>query len=164
MGTQSPSGLLHIYSLSAGGTLLKVHGGDFVTEDALIVLGSGRVGIARDDSPTHLLDVGNAGAYCNGGAWVNGSSREYKENFNEITEEQALEVLTDLVPTSFTYKTDSEEVYLGFIAEDVPDLVATNDRKGLVAMDIVAVLTKVVQTQQEQINDLRETIEELQQR
>ncbi len=49
-------------------------------------------------------------------------------------------------------------------ADHVPDLVATNDRKGLVAMDIVAVLTKVVQTQQEQINDLRETIEEFQQR
>ncbi len=49
-------------------------------------------------------------------------------------------------------------------ADDVPDLVATNDRKNLVAMDIVAVLTKVVQTQQEQINDQRETIEEFQQR
>jgi hypothetical protein len=110
------------------------------------------------------LDVGISGAYCDGGAWVNGSSRSYKENITDLTEEQALDVLTDLVPTSFTYKTDSEEVYLGFIAEDVPDLVATNDRKGLVAMDIVAVLTKVVQTQQEQINDLQETIEELQQR
>jgi hypothetical protein len=34
---------------------------------------------------------------------------------------------------------------VGFIAEDVPDLVSTKDRKGLSPMDIVAVLTKVVQ-------------------
>jgi hypothetical protein len=34
---------------------------------------------------------------------------------------------------------------VGFIAEDVPELVATKDRKGLSPMDIVAVLTKVVQ-------------------
>ncbi len=37
---------------------------------------------------------------------------------------------------------------MGFIAEDVPDLIATKDRKGLSPMDIVAVLTKVVQEQQ----------------
>jgi hypothetical protein len=34
---------------------------------------------------------------------------------------------------------------VGFIAEDVPALVATADRKGLSPMDVVAVLTKVVQ-------------------
>lgn len=37
---------------------------------------------------------------------------------------------------------------MGFIAEDVPDLVATPNRKSLSPMDIVAVLTKVVQEQQ----------------
>ena len=37
------------------------------------------------------------------------------------------------------------EKRVGFIAEEVPDLVATKDRKGLSPMDIVAVLTKVVQ-------------------
>jgi UDP-N-acetyl-D-mannosaminuronate dehydrogenase len=106
--------------------------------------------------------VGTSGAYCDGGVWVSGSSRAYKKNISELTENQALEVLTDLEPTSFTYTSNDEEVYLGFIAEDVPDLVATKDRKGLVAMDIVAVLTKVVQTQQKQINDLQEAIDELQ--
>ena len=120
----------------------------------------GDVGIGKAN-PTHLLDVGNSGAYCDGGAWVNGSSRSFKENITDLSSEEALETLADLHPTSFNYKTDSEETYLGFIAEDVPDLVATNDRKGLVAMDIVAVLTKVVQTQQEQIRVLEESIEAL---
>jgi hypothetical protein len=50
------------------------------------------------------------------------------------------------------------EKCLGFIAEEVPDLVAMNDRKSLSTMDIVAVLTKVVKEQQklnqEQQNEL----------
>ena len=40
---------------------------------------------------------------------------------------------------------------IGFIAEDVPELVATPDRKGLSAMDMVGVLTKAVQEQQQTI-------------
>jgi len=45
----------------------------------------------------------------------------------------------------FAYKTDKTEKHVGFVAEEVPELVATKDRKGLSSMDIVAVLTKVVQ-------------------
>ena len=48
-----------------------------------------------------------------------------------------------------------------FIAEDVPDLVATKDRKGLSPMDIVAVVTKVVQDQQETIKDQGKEIQAL---
>lgn len=49
----------------------------------------------------------------------------------------------------------AKESYVGFIAEDVPELVATGDRQGLSAMDIVAVLTKVVQAQQQRIDELK---------
>ncbi len=67
----------------------------------------------------------------------------------------AKDVLDDLSPTRFNYKADKEDEYLGFIAEDVPELVANKDRKGLNPMDIVAVLTKVVQRQQEDIEELK---------
>jgi hypothetical protein len=50
---------------------------------------------------------------------------------------------------------------LGFIAEDVPDLVATADRKGLSSMDIVAVLTKVVQEQQRTIEQMQVRLDQL---
>ena len=56
--------------------------------------------------------------------------------------------MKSLNPVKFNYEVDSEERHLGFVAEDVPDLVATNDRKGMSPMDVVAVLTKVVQEQQ----------------
>ena len=52
-------------------------------------------------------------------------------------------------PVKFKYRVDnSGEEHLGFIAEDVPALVAVQDRKHLRTMDITAVLTKVVKEQQ----------------
>lgn len=153
-------GIVDVHNPSGTGSSLLVTSYGFSTETMFVVEGAGDVGIGIDN-PGHLLHL-DGGAYCDGGAWVNGSSRSFKENITDLSSEEALETLADLHPTSFNYKTDSEEIYLGFIAEDVPDLVATNDRKGLVAMDIVAVLTKVVQTQQEQIRVLEESIEALQ--
>ena len=73
-----------------------------------------------------------------------------------------MSVFQQLRPTKFNYKTDKEDQNLGFIAEEVPDLVATKDRKGLVAMDIVAVLTKVLQQQQAEIDELKTLLNERQ--
>jgi len=84
-----------------------------------------------------------------GGVWVNASSRESKENIKDLASEEALSALRALRPKRFNYKVEKDEEYLGFIAEDVPELVASKDRKALSAMDIVAVLTRVVQQQQE---------------
>ena len=55
---------------------------------------------------------------------------------------------------TYNYKVDKQEEHVGFIAEDVPDIVATNDRKSLSPMDIVGVLTRVVQEQQKKIAEL----------
>ena len=150
-------GIVDIHNPTGTGASLRITSYGFGTETQFIVEGGGDVGIGNSD-PIHLLDVGTSGAYCDGGAWVNGSSRAFKENIAELSADAALATLEDLKPTRFTYKTDPDELYLGFIAEDVPDLVATKDRKGLVAMDIVAVLTKVVQQQQEQIRALEASI------
>jgi len=53
---------------------------------------------------------------------------------------------------------------VGFIAEDAPELVASKDRKGMSSMDVVAVLTKVVQEQQKVVQERRTTIAELSRR
>ena len=66
-----------------------------------------------------------------------------------------------LNPVTFEYKAEPNETYAGFIAEDVPELVATNNRKNLVSMDIVAVLTKVLQQQQKTIKALGDRIQKL---
>lgn len=89
------------------------------------------------------------------------SSRQYKDNINHLNKEDAVQAVTGLNPVTFTYKECPQEQRVGFIAEDVPHLVATSDRKGLYAMDIVAVLTKVVQAQQKTISDMRDELNEL---
>jgi hypothetical protein len=61
----------------------------------------------------------------------------------------------------YNYKESKDETYLGFIAEDVPELVATNDRKGLSPMDMVAMLTKVVQEQQKFIQQQQQINEKI---
>ena len=93
-----------------------------------------------------------------GGTWVNASSRTLKENIKDLTDQEATATLAGLTPVKYNYKVDKNEKHVGFIAEDVPSLVATKDRKGLSSMDIVAVLTKVVQDQQKTIAALTEKV------
>jgi hypothetical protein len=103
-----------------------------------------------------------SGATCTaGGTWTNASSRSLKENIRNLTVDDARETLAQLAPVRFNYKADKDEECLGFIAEDVPTLVATKDRKGLSPMDVVAVLTKVVQEQQKTNDEQQKIIEEL---
>ena len=108
------------------------------------------------------LNLAN-GATCNSiGQWLDASSRDYKENIQEITSIEAMKTLKGLQPVKYNFKRDdSKDLNVGFIAEDVPDLVATKDRKALSPLEIVAVLTKVVQEQQALVAKLSERISEL---
>ncbi len=113
-------------------------------------------GISRPQHPIELP----SGAYVSaGGAWTNSSSRERKENVSALGLEDALAALAELEPVAFNYRDEQAERYLGFIAEDVPELVASNDRKHLSAMDIVAVLTEVVKAQEARIRRLESRLE-----
>ena len=118
----------------------------------LVFNSSGYLGVGTS-SPEYLIDT-KGGAYCNGSAWYNASSREYKKDIKELTGDEAMDALKQLNPVKFSYKADSENKHVGFISEDAPDLVATKDRKGMSPMDVVAVLTKVVQEQGAIIGEL----------
>jgi hypothetical protein len=111
-------------------------------------------------SPNYKIHV-VGGAYCNGTTWVNGSSRSYKENIKNISTKDAIKTLKKLNPVEFNYKSDKSEKYLGFIAEDVPESVAMNDRKGISSMDVVAITVKVLQEQQKIIEEQNRKIERL---
>lgn len=117
----------------------------------------GWLGVGR--SPLYPIHAYNNAYLSVGGVWTNASSREFKTDIHELSATQALEALSGMQPVLFRYKADESEEYAGFIAEDVPDLVATSDRRGLSAMDIVAVLTKVVQQQEERIAELERLLD-----
>ncbi|MFW6132002.1 MAG: tail fiber domain-containing protein [Candidatus Aminicenantaceae bacterium] len=121
---------------------------------------SNKIGIGNS-SPAHLIDVGTSGAYCDGGAWVDGSSMMFKENVQSLSLDDANRALEGLNSVRYNYKDNKEEEYLGFIAEDVPELVAMKDRKGMHTMDVVIVLTKIVQDQQDKLENQQEQIEKL---
>jgi hypothetical protein len=121
-----------------------------------IKMSNGNIGL-RVASPAHPLHLAS-GAHCTeGGVWTNASSRALKDNIHPITSEQARETVRALQPIGYRYKNEPDEEYVGFVAEDVPDLVATNDRKSLAPMDVVAVLTKVVQDQ-DRINEQQQQL------
>jgi hypothetical protein len=123
----------------------------------ILVNSSWRMALNADNSLNMV-----SGARCTaGGVWQNASSRALKENIIDLNTAEALTALQGLNPVKFTYKADKADEQVGFIAEDVPDLVATRDRQALSPMDIVAVLTKVVQEQQKAISALKAEVSEL---
>jgi hypothetical protein len=109
---------------------------------------------------------GGQDVYANRNVYANGilltSSRELKENIAELSGKEAVETLKNLNPVKFNFKADSDKNrHIGFIAEDVPELVATSDRKTLSPMDIVAVLTQALKEQQNTILALAEKVKVL---
>jgi len=125
----------------------------------ITIMGNGYVGIGTQ-KPKYPLQMA-AGAYTDGKTWIDVSSREYKEDIKELSAGEAWEAMQELNPVKYTYKADRTERRVGFISEEVPELVAMKDRRGLSAMEIVAVLTKVVQEQQKTISVLSEKLKEL---
>jgi hypothetical protein len=127
----------------------------------LTIVGSGYVGIGTQ-TPAYPLHMASGARVTTGGVWTNASSREFKDNIETLATEEALDTLKELNPVKFAYKKDMSEKHVGFIAEEVPELIATKDRKGLSPMDIVAVLTKVVQEQQKVAQEHEKIVREQQ--
>ncbi len=123
------------------------------SQDRITIDRDGNVGIGAS-KPSHPLELASGAHVTSGGVWTNSSSRDKKENIAALSEEQAMAALVALAPVRFNYRDERQEDYVGFIAEDVPDLVASRDRNTLSPMDIVAVLTRVVQAQQQKIEEL----------
>lgn len=140
-GTGSPAAKLHV----------MLQNSDVASNDGVL--------IARNDyahpGTKFTLHVG-------GTAFVSqtleiGSSRERKENIKDLDLRDAEEALAKLEPVHFNYKSTTQH-QLGFISEDVPDLVATESRKSLVPMSFIAVLTKVAQKHESRARELEKTV------
>lgn len=109
--------------------------------------------------PAHPIHHQESGAHLSlAGVWENGSSRALKEDIEPLAAGEALLAFTGLEPVSYVYKANGEK-RVGFIAEDVPELVASPGRSTLSSLNLVAVLTKVVQEQQKRIGELESRLD-----
>jgi len=159
---------IHEQNSSVAGLMITQSSGDtgYIMHNraSTLTIGAGsldRITIDRDGNvgfavsrPDHPLEMASGAHVTAGGAWTNSSSRDMKENIESLSAAQATVALMALEPVVFNYRAEKGEDYVGFIAEDVPDLVATRERDALGSMDIVAVLTRVVQGQQRKIEEL----------
>jgi hypothetical protein len=119
---------------------------------------SGNIGLNTFSIPGMAIATGTGAYLSAGGVWTNASSRALKEDIRELSGEEAARTLGGLRPVSFRYRATDDEAHVGFIAEDVPELVPTKDRKGVSSMDVVAVLTRVVQEQDRTLAGMREEL------
>lgn len=180
IGTTGPSMRLSVKSPSADQDVIKIEregitadwrlgirsNASFFVGDAtngitrFLISQTGNVGIG-DLSPSYPLHMASGAYVTTGGVWTNASSRSYKEHIAELTSNEAIAAFQGLKPVTYNYKIDKDEKHVGFIAEDVPAILATKDRKGVSPMDVVALLTKVVQEQQKTIAVLKKEVDGL---
>lgn len=145
-----------------GGIAFVNTGNDGVVEAALVIRGSGLVGVGTRNPahPIHVVVGRGAEPHLSAaGQWVDASSRQHKEAIAPLPLNEAIEALQQLEAVTYRSKNDGPKSHVGFIAEDVPDLVATPDRKGLCPLEIIAVLTKVVQHQEQEIARLKAALD-----
>ena len=89
------------------------------------------------------------------------SSAVYKEDIKPLSRQTTSDALGKLNPVAFKYKnSESDELYAGFLAEEVPDFLASSDHQAVKVMDVVAVLTKAVQDNRAVIKDLAKQLKQ----
>jgi hypothetical protein len=125
--------------------------------NSLYIAADGDVGVGIA-SPTAKLHV-DGDALITGNLEL-GSSRDYKENIEGLTLASARRTLDKLRPVSFTRRENPQEPCVGFIAEEMPDDIAPEGKKSIRPVDILAVLTRVVQQQQAEETRLARTVEQ----
>lgn len=133
------------------------------TDETMDIFANELLVLELDPIGTDLISNAiNTAVLTTAGVWQDASSRELKKNIKLLSLVDALSTLENLNPVTFIYKADpSADMNVGFIAEDVPELVATSSRKTLASLDIIAVLTKVAQGQKEIITNLEERIKKM---
>ncbi len=126
------------------------------------------IGMTTPKMPLVVSDGTSPDAYCDGNSWITASSREAKRDIKRFSSADYRKVSTKLNKTDvvwYRYKGSKDpRRRVGLIAEDVPEELATADRKGISTADAVGFLMAVVKDQQRQIDELQRKMNRLQAR
>lgn len=116
---------------------------------------NGNIGIGNSNPqyPLHFgAQANNAHIDASGNIFTLPSSRKLKKDIKPIDHDTAHRILEQLAPVTFNYVQDQSEHCVGFIAEDVPQEVASPDRRTLQSLDITAALTVVAKDHEARLN------------
>ena len=104
-------------------------------------------------------------------AYAESSDRRLKQNIEAIEIKKSKDFIYGLIPVSYEYKDKPGKTKHGFIAQDVQEvqydgwtpctLYPDNDMLGLNYTELIADLVKVVQSQHEEIEELKEKVNTL---
>ena len=169
---KAPAAKLEIQGEDNSNNTGSLHVTNESRKSLFFVQNNGNIGINTDEPKTALHVVGtvaignkNTGTPANVALFVDGnvnakdfsqiSSRTLKQNITELSSQEVAGLLASLNPVKFNYVTEQPDiVHAGFIAEEVPDLVASADRQAVRLGDVVAILTKAVKDQRQTIASL----------
>jgi hypothetical protein len=119
--------------------------GSLTTNQALNAVGTsyleGNVGIGTAPSTTDPIYTASGAYLSSAGAWTNASSRDYKQDIKELSGVDALSMLRAVAIHRFKFKEERGSDHrerIGVIAEELPDLVASADRKGAPTAELIA--------------------------
>jgi hypothetical protein len=95
------------------------------------------------------------------GAMKQVSTRTIKEDIEPLEAPEAAALLAGLEPVRYRMIGDeTREEHLGFIAEEVPDVISGPEHTAIANNHIVAVLTRVVKEQQRRLDELAHRLEQ----
>lgn len=105
---------------------------------------------------------GNGAHLTDGGSWVSGSSRSFKENFETVDPHEVLAKVANLDITSWHYKKSKEGMHLGPMAEDFYAAFGLGDSdKYIESVDADGIALSCIQALIDRIRDLEIRYQEL---
>ncbi|MBI2600974.1 hypothetical protein HYW42_03395 [Candidatus Daviesbacteria bacterium] len=147
IGTTSPTALLQVQGSGSMPSLLVTSGGNIGIGTSVT---SNPITVGTDGS------TGNGAYLSTGGTWTNGSSFEFKENFESLNNLDILSKIIELDISSWNYKLEPGIKHIGPVAEQFYSVFGLgNDNKHISTIDPAGIALLGIQGLSGQINDLR---------
>ena len=120
---------------------IAANGATTVTTASTIYLRPITAGANITITNSRMIDTSVAGCFLTAaGVWTDASTREAKENIRPVDYNEMPKLLRQVEMRRFNYKDPSDGGIdrFGLIAEEVPDFLASQERKGIAAKDIAS--------------------------
>jgi len=152
--------------LHIGAPTIAQSGGAVTVDEASSVFISAIVaGTNVTITTAHMIDTNVSGCFLtNAGVWTDASTRAGKTDISPVVMQELMDILEAVEPVSYRYKDisgDGGYRRIGFIAEDVPEALATPRRDGIAAKDIASVALAAAKWLKEENEALKSRVAQL---